>query len=114
MAQVRMRIVWVIDSMDKLSEFGEEAQLQLGRDLERVQNGVRPLDFGPLAPALPGVFELRDEDAAFWYRLLYTQIGGQIYVLDCVKKKSNELSKPDVERARKRLGACPRIHLKFC
>jgi phage-related protein len=91
--------------MDKLSEFAAEAQLQLGQDLDRVQRGQRPLDSGSMAPALPGVFELRDEDQSFWYRLMYTKIEDKIYVLDCFKKTSNQTAQPDIDRSRDRLKA---------
>ncbi len=58
-----------------------------------------------MAPALPGVFELRDEDRDFWYRLFYIQIEHKIYVLDCIKKKTNQTSQADIERAKGRLKA---------
>jgi len=98
-----MRIEWAVDSMDKLSEFSAEAQLQLGQDLDRVQRGQKPLDSGSMASALPRVFELRDEDQDFWYRLFYIQIENIIYVLDCIKKKTNQTSQADIERSRTRL-----------
>ena len=105
MAGPRMRIEWAVDSMAKLSTFSSDAQLHLGQDLDRVQRGQRPLDSGSMAPALPGVFELRDEDAGFWYRLFYTQIGDKLYVLDCITKKSNQTSQADIDRSLIRLKA---------
>jgi phage-related protein len=74
-------------------------------DLDRVQRGQKPLDSGSMAPALPGVFELKDEDADFWYRLFYTQLGSKIYVLDCIKKKSNQTSQADIDRSQLRMKA---------
>jgi phage-related protein len=53
--------------------------------------------------SLPGVSELRDEDASFWYRLLYWPRSGWIYVLHCFKKKTSQTSKPDVDLARERM-----------
>jgi len=41
-----------------------------------------------MAPALPGVFELRDEDRDTWYRVSYVKIGGVVYVLHCFTKKT--------------------------
>jgi phage-related protein len=63
----RMRVEWAADSMKKLSGFSADAQFNLGTDLDRVQRGQKPLDSGSMAPSLPGVFELRDEDKDFWY-----------------------------------------------
>lgn len=91
--------------MEKLSAFSEQAQLQLGQDLDRVQRGQKPLDSGSMAPALPGVFELRDEDKDFWYRLFYVQMENKIYVLDCIKKKTNQTSQADIKRSMGRLRA---------
>jgi phage-related protein len=103
-----MRIEWAVDSMEKLTKFSDEAKLHLGQDLDRVQRGLRPLDSGSMAPALPGVFELRDEDTDFWYRLLYTRIDDRIYVLDCIKKKTNQTSQADIDRCRYRLKVIKR------
>jgi len=77
----------------------------LGADLRRAQNGDRPLDSKPMAPVLPGVFELRDDDRDAWYRVLYTQLGGVIYVLHSFKKKTRKTPQADIEAARKRLSA---------
>jgi len=91
--------------MEKLSTFSAEAQLQLGQDLDRVQRGQAPLDSGSMGSTLPHVFELRDEDKDFWYRLFYIQIENKVYVLDCIKKKTNQTSQADMERSRGRLKA---------
>jgi phage-related protein len=61
------------------------------------------LDSGSMAPSLPGVVELRDEDQHFWYRLFYTHLGGIIVVLDCITKTTNETAQSDIERCRIRL-----------
>jgi phage-related protein len=58
-----------------------------------------------MAPVLPGVFELRNEDSDFWYRVLYRQIGGIVYVLHCFRKKTNKTSPNDIKIARERLSA---------
>jgi phage-related protein len=101
----RMRVAWAGDSMKKLSTFSAEAQLQIGQDLDRVQRGQEPLDSGSMVSTLPHVFELRDEDKDFWYRLFYIQIENKIYVLDCIKKKTTQTSQADMERSRGRLKA---------
>ena len=56
-----------------------------------------------MAPALPGVFELRDEDRDCWYRVLYVKLGGVVYVLHCFTKKTNQTPRGDIEIGRKRL-----------
>jgi phage-related protein len=98
-------VVFEGDSLDVIRRFSEDARGNLGADLRRVQNGEKPLDSGPMAPVLPGVFELRDEDRHFWYRVLYVKLEGVVYVLHCFTKKTNKTSPTDIEIARARLSA---------
>jgi phage-related protein len=98
-------VVFEGDSLEVVRSFPEEVRANLGADLRRAQNGDRPLDSKPMAPALPGVFELRDADKDAWYRVLYAQLGGGIYVLHCFKKKTRKTPAGDIEIARKRLSA---------
>ena len=58
-----------------------------------------------MAPALPGVFELRDQDRDFWYRVLYVRLEGVVYVLHCFTKKTNETPQKDINTARGRLSS---------
>ena len=88
-----------------IKSFPENVREDLGADLWRVQNGEKPLDSGPMAPALPGVFELRDQDRAGWYRVLYIKLEGVVYVLHCFTKKANETPQKDINTARGRLSA---------
>jgi phage-related protein len=61
-------VVFEGDSRKVIRSFPKEIRSDLGADLDRVQNGERPLDSAPMAPTIPGVFELRDEDKDFWYQ----------------------------------------------
>jgi phage-related protein len=97
-------VVFEGDSLRVIRSFPEEVREDLGADLRRLQNGERPLDSGSMAPALPGVFELRDQDRATWYRLLYVKIAGVVHVLHCFTKKTNQTPKGDIEIGRKRLS----------
>ena len=84
--------------------FPAEVRENLGADLRRLQNGERPLDSGSMSPALSGVFELREQDKAAWYRVLYVKTSGVVYVLHCFTKKTNQTPKSDIEIGRKRLS----------
>lgn len=53
--------------------------------------------------ALPGVYELRDQDANRWYRIFYIHSEGMIYVLHCFTKTTNQTSQSDINIARTRL-----------
>ena len=97
-------VVFEGNSRSVIKGFPKDVRENLGADLWRVQGGERPLDSRSMAPALPGVFELRDEDRDTWYRLLYAKLGGVVYVLHCFTKKTNQTSKSDIEIGRKRLS----------
>jgi len=52
-----------------------------------------------------GVFELKEQDKAGWYRVIYTiEIKNKIYVLHSFKKQSAKTSKQDLEIAKARLS----------
>ncbi|QDU87836.1 hypothetical protein Pla175_12030 [Pirellulimonas nuda] len=52
-----------------------------------------------------GVFELRQRDAAGWYRIIYLKrIGSRLFVLHCFIKKSAKTPTNDLEIAARRLG----------
>jgi len=60
--------------------------------------------FRLMAPALPGVFELRADDKDLWYGVLYVKIDGVVYVLHCFTKKTNETPLKEINTARGRLS----------
>jgi len=97
-------VVFEGNSRNVIKRFPDEVRENLGADLWRVQSGERPLDSRSMAPALPGVFELRDQDKNTWYRVFYIKLGGMVYVLHCFTKKTNRTSKSDIELGRKRLS----------
>ena len=103
MVRRRVRVVWLGDSLDVLSSFSDEAKFQLGKDLERLQNGEQPLDFSSMAPVLPGVIELKDEDKDFWYRVLCLDSKDSVFVLHCFRKTTNQTSTRDLEVGKAKL-----------
>lgn len=98
-------VVFEGDSRAVIKSFPDEIREDLGADLWRVQNGEKPLDSGSMAPVLPRVFELRDEDRDLWYRVLYVKLEGVVYVLHCFTKKTNKTPPREIEVARGRLSA---------
>ena len=98
-------VEWEGDSKDVINDFSEEARENLGNDLGRVQGGLRPLDSKPMRIVGKGVFELRDADNDFWYRVFYVEIEEMIYVLHCFKKKSDKPSPNDVMTGQQRYKA---------
>jgi phage-related protein len=103
MVRRRVRAVWLGDSLDILSTFSDESKFQLGKDLERMQNGDRPLDFSSMAPVLPGVIELRDEDRDFCYPVFCLDSKHSVFVLHCFRKTTNQTSIREIEVGKARL-----------
>jgi phage-related protein len=101
----RTRIRWEGDSLEVIRRFPRDIRANLGNDLQRLDLGEAPLDYGSMGKVLPGVYELRDRDAERWYRVLYIAMKGWIFVLHCFTKKSNQTPQRDIETARLRLAA---------
>jgi len=96
-------VVFEGDSRDIIRSFPKDIRSDLGTDLDRVQNGEKPLDSAPMSPILPGVFELRGDDQSFWLSGAVQADRGWVYVLHCFKKKTNKTSLNDIKIARERL-----------
>lgn len=90
---------WVGTSKNDISQFPTDVKWELGFNLRRLQKGQRPLcQFRSLRDIKSGLWELKEQDEAGWYRVVYlTAIDGVIWVLHCFQKKSREMSKPDKE-----------------
>jgi phage-related protein len=86
-----------------LREFPPDVRANLGNDLHRLEDGLEPLDFGSMGAVLPHIYELRDQDAERWYRVLYIRLEGLINVLHCFTKTTNQTSQRDINTAKTRL-----------
>ena len=91
------------DSIRALRGFPAGVKHDLGYALSQLQLGQTPPDRKPVRTVGPGVYELREQDAEKWYRVLYVRKGGTIYVLHCFEKRSNAIEQKEVETARTRL-----------
>ena len=90
-------------SIGALRGFPAGVRQDLGYGLYQLQLGQTPLDRKPVRTVGPGVYELREQDAEKWYRVLYVREGGTIHVLHCFEKRSNAIEQKDIETARTRL-----------
>ncbi|MGA7851495.1 MAG: type II toxin-antitoxin system RelE/ParE family toxin [Terriglobales bacterium] len=91
------------DSIRALRGFPTGVRQDLGYALYQLQLGQTPPDRKPVRTVGPGVYELREQDAEKWYRVLYAREGGTIHVLHCFEKHSNAIEQKDIETARTRL-----------
>lgn len=61
------------------------------------------LEVRPMPSVGKGVFELKTDDEATWYRLMYlARINNVIYVLDCFEKDSRKAERKDIAVSEKR------------
>ena len=97
---------FVDSSLDDLRAFPEVPKQDMGRQIERVQRGLDPLDWKPMAQVGSGVREIRIRDKDNIYRGIYvTNIGDAVYVLHVFRKKSRKTPVQDIKKARSRLKA---------
>lgn len=97
-------IAWEGDSKEVISSFPEAAKYNLGFDLRLLQQGQPPTDYRPMSSVGSGVFELRDQDARSWYRVIYlSRVRDVIHVLHCFEKRSRETPMKEIDTARQRL-----------
>jgi phage-related protein len=108
---VRASISWEGDSLDVLKVWPSDVRRDIGHSLRRLQEGESPdLPTRPMQSIGHGVFELKTEDEAAWYRVIYLArikdkiYVDKIYVLDSFTKKSRKTEKNDLNRARARLS----------
>lgn len=99
-------IAWEGDSKEVISSFPDAEKNNLGFDLRLLQQGRQPTDYRPMSSVGPGVFELRDQDARAWYRVIYlSRVRDVIHVLHCFEKRSRETPMKEINTARQRLKA---------
>lgn len=95
---------WVGSSLDDIRAFPKVARREVGYQLRRVQAGLLPADWKPMAGVGPGVAEIRIHSDVE-HRVFYVaKFGEAIYVLHAFEKRSRQTRQVDLELARKRLA----------
>ena len=80
------------------------ARSEAGYQLDRVQHGLDPVDFKPMASIGKGVWEIRISDEAGQFRVIYiAKLKDAVFVLHCFQKKSQKTPLKDLDLASKRL-----------
>lgn len=99
------RLEFLGDSQEILRDFPEGARKEAGVQLHKVQLGLDPKDWKPMASIGPGVREIRIWDDRGAFRVIYvTQRAGAVYVLHAFQKKTQQTAKRDLDLARLRLA----------
>ncbi|PIZ05242.1 MAG: hypothetical protein COY58_00030 [Gammaproteobacteria bacterium CG_4_10_14_0_8_um_filter_38_16] len=91
------------DSLDALRAFPVSVKKEAGFQLDKVQSGQDPDDWKPMSTVGSGVREIRIQDAAGIFRVIYVaKLADAVYVLHCFQKKTEKTSKTDIDLATKR------------
>jgi phage-related protein len=97
-------LYWLGTSLEDLAGFPDDAKREAGYDLYRVQEGLEPRDWKPMATVGLGVREIRVRDATGAYRVFYLmESGDAVYVLHAFQKKTQQTPKTDIDKAKTRL-----------
>lgn len=90
-------------SLADLRDFPEGARRDAGFQIDRVQQGLEPLDWKAMPVIGQGVREIRVRDLSGAYRVIYlAKLDDAIYVLHCFQKKTQKTSQSDLELATQR------------
>ncbi|WP_089797635.1 type II toxin-antitoxin system RelE/ParE family toxin [Halomonas korlensis] len=89
-----------------LRAFPATARQEVGYQLDKVQRGLEPKDWKPMATVGQGVREIRIRDANGAFRVIYVaKLAEAVYVLHCFQKKTQKTSKADLDLAEARYRA---------
>ena len=98
-------LIWVGSALEDLRAFPELARKRAGYQLRRVQLGLAPDDWKPLASVGPGVCEIRIRTGQA-HRVFYVaKHEDAIYVLHAFEKRTQQTRKADIDVAARRLAA---------
>jgi phage-related protein len=90
-------------SWDDYVNFPPSIQRKAGFQLDRVQRGLEPYDWKPMAGIGPGVKEVRLREMSGAYRVVYVATFAEaVFVLHAFRKKTQRTPKRELELASQR------------
>ena len=96
-------VIFCGTSLLDLRVFPSLARKKVGKQLERVQNGMMPTDWRPMPEIGMGVVEIRVADMSGAFRVIdLAKLRDKIAVLHCFQKKTQRTAPADLALARKR------------
>jgi len=105
-------LVWLGSSLDDLRAFPDDARQESGFQLRRVQKGLSPADWKPMATVGPGVIEIRIHTAQE-YRVFYVaKFAEAVYVLHAFNKRAQKTLQRDIQLAQRRYSELMRTRNK--
>lgn len=97
-------LAWLGSALDDLRAFPPDARREAGYQLRRVQSGVMPNDWKPMASVGTGVNEIRIHTRSE-HRVIYVaRFPESVYVLCAFEKRSRRTPRGEIELAKKRLS----------
>jgi phage-related protein len=88
------------NTLKSIKSFPAPVRYEIGHQLERVQNGLNPIDWKSMPAVGRGVREIRVHDTAQYRVLYFAKHKGIIYVLHAFQKKTRKTRRHDIERSR--------------
>ena len=97
-------VSWLGSSLEDLRAFPDDARRAAGYQLGRVQQGLMPSDWKPMAAIGPGVLEIRVHTGVE-HRIFYVaKYEEAVYVLHAFEKRTRQTPHAEIGLARKRLA----------
>ncbi|HTT85499.1 MAG TPA: type II toxin-antitoxin system RelE/ParE family toxin [Rhizomicrobium sp.] len=98
-------VVFAGDARDAIRSFPENARREAGFQIERVQRGLEPDHWKPMATVGRGVREIRITDRAGAFRVIYVAtFADAVYILHAFQKKPQATPRRDLDLAVERYG----------
>ena len=97
-------LTWLESSLEDIRAFPKDARRAAGYQLGRVQQGLLPSDWKPMATVGAGVIEIRVHTGVE-HRVFYVaKFEESIYVLHAFEKRTRRTVQSDIALAKKRLA----------
>jgi len=96
------KVRWLGSSREDLISFPKSARADIGYGIDRLQRGLKPLDWKPLLPG--SIFEMRVRDRFGIYRAAYMmKIADEVIIIHCFRKKTQKTAKKDLDLIQQRV-----------
>lgn len=97
------RVVFYGTSLETIRGFPNPARREAGYQIDRVQHGLDPTDWKPMASIGPGVREIRVRSEGQFRVIYLAALPNRIAVLHAFRKKARRISQADMQQARQAL-----------
>jgi len=87
-------------SLETIKSFPPAVKRAVGHQLDRVQRGLKPVDWRPMPSIGKGVKEIRIQWKGQYRVVFVASLGNSILVLHAFQKKSQRTAAVDIDRAR--------------